>query len=156
MERNAVKQDEGLPDPVLEAFREVSYAKAGPFRAPGDAKHYYPQSAQDEIAKLEKEKKALEDTTPDLPKAMGVQEGDKIANAKINIRGSHWTLGEEVPRRFLRVVAGENQTPVPDTQSGRLQLAEWLTQPGPSADQPCDGESPVALAFRARHRAVHR
>ena len=94
-----------------------------------DAKHYYPQSVQDEIAKLETEKKALEDTTPDLPKAMGVQESDKIANAKINIRGSHWTLGEEVPRRFLRVVAGENQTPAPDTQSGRLQLAEWLTRP---------------------------
>ena len=87
VERNAVKQDEGLPDPVLEAFREVSHAKAGPFRAPGDAKHYYPQSAQDEIAKLEKERKALEDTTPDLPKTMGVQEGDKITNAKINIRG---------------------------------------------------------------------
>ncbi len=129
VERNAVKQDEGLPDPVLEAFREVSFAKAGPFRAPDDAKHYYPQAAQGEIASLEKEKKSLQDTTPDLPKAMGIQESDKIANARINIRGSHWTLGEEMPRRFLRVVAGENQTRVPDTQSGRLQLAEWLTQP---------------------------
>jgi hypothetical protein len=129
VERNAVKQDEGLPDAVLEAFREVSYAKAGPFRAPGDAQQYYPRPAQEEIAKLEKERKALEDTTPDLPKAMGVQEGEKIANAKINIRGSHWTLGEEAPRRFLRVIAGENQTAVPDTQSGRLQLAEWLTRP---------------------------
>ncbi len=129
LERNAVKQDEGLPDPVLEAFREVSYAKAGPFRAPRNAKQYYPQRAQDDIAKLELEKKSLEDATPDLPKAMGVQEGEKIANSKINIRGSHWTLGEEVPRRFLRAVAYGNQTPVPDTQSGRLHLAEWLTRP---------------------------
>ena len=60
---------------------------------------------------------------------MGVREGDNITNAKINIRGSHWTLGEEAPRRFLRVIAGENQTAVPDTQSGRLQLADWLTRP---------------------------
>ena len=67
---------------VLEAFRELSYAKAGPFRAPGDAKQYYPQAAQDQIAELEKERKALEDATPDLPQAMGVQEGDKIANCQ--------------------------------------------------------------------------
>jgi hypothetical protein len=129
VEGNAGKQEEGLPDPVLDAFREVSYAKAGPFAAPDDAKRYYPQSAQDEMAKLEKEKKELEAATPDLPKAMGVREADKIANSRINIRGSHWTLGEEAPRRFLRVVAGENQTPVPGSQSGRLQLAEWLTRP---------------------------
>ena len=156
VERNAVKQDEGLPDPVLEAFRELSYAKAGPFRAPGDAKQYYPQSAQDEIAKLEKEKKALEDATPDLPKAMGVQEGDKIANCQINIRGSHWTLGEEVPRRFLRVIAGENQTPVPDDTERTTAIGRMAHAAGPSADQPGDGEPHLALAFRARHRAVGR
>ena len=34
-----------------------------------------------------------------------------------------------MPRRFLRVIAGENQTPIPADQSGRLQLAEWLTRP---------------------------
>ena len=33
-----MKREEGLPDTVLEAFRELSYAKAGPFRAPADAK----------------------------------------------------------------------------------------------------------------------
>ncbi len=126
--RNAPKE-EGLKDPVLEAFREVSYAKAGPFRAPVDAKQYYPHQVQEQLAELEKARKALEDSTPDLPKAMGVREGDKIANLAINIRGSHWTLGQEVPRRFPRVLAGENQTPIPDGQSGRLQLAEWLTSP---------------------------
>lgn len=129
VERNAIQQEVGLSDPVLEAFREVSYAKAGPFRAPDDATQYYPKDTQDQLAQLEKERKDLEAATPDLPRAMGVQEGGKIANLAINIRGSHWTLGPEVPRGFLRVLAGGNQTPVPDGQSGRLQLAEWLTDP---------------------------
>ncbi len=129
-ERNATKDEEPLTDTVLEAFREVSYAKAGPFRAPDNARHYYPKDVQAELTKLDEEKKALDEATPDLPKAMGVREGAQIENAHINIRGSHWTLGDEVPRRFLRVVSGENQHPVPEGQSGRLQLAEWLTQPG--------------------------
>ena len=127
--RNNVKQAEGLSDAGLEAFRELSYAKAGPFSAPGDAKQYYPAAVREQLTALETERKALEDATPDLPRAMGVRDGEKIANLQINIRGSHWTLGEEAPRRFLRVVAGDNQPPIPPQQSGRLQFAEWLAKP---------------------------
>jgi cytochrome c553 len=126
--RNAVKQDEGLDEPALEAFRELSYAKAGPFRAPEDAERYYPKDVQDHLDQLKKERKALEDATPDLPKAMGVEDSEKVADLAINIRGSHWTLGEQVPRGFLRVLPGE-KPPIPEGQSGRLQLAEWLVAP---------------------------
>ena len=110
--RNAVKHEEGLPDAVLEAFRELSYAKAGPFRAPAEAKQYYPAAVRDQLAALEKERKALEDVDARSAQAMGVSEGEKIADLPIHLRGSHWTLGEEVPRRFLRVLAGENQPPI--------------------------------------------
>ena len=134
-ERNAIKQEEGLQDPRLEAFRDLSYAKAGPFAAPDDAKQYYPQAARDQLAELEKDRKELEEATPDLPRAMGVSEGAKIADLPIHLRGSHWTLGDKVPRRFPRVIAGENQPPVPPDQSGRLQLAEWLARP----DHPLTG-----------------
>jgi hypothetical protein len=127
--RNAVKRDEGLPDASLEAFRELSYAKAGPFRAPADARQYYPSDAREQLAQIEKQRKDLEGATPDLPRAMGVREGEKIADLPIHLRGSHWTLGQEVPRRFLRVVAGDNQPPIPPQQSGRLQFAEWLARP---------------------------
>jgi hypothetical protein len=125
---NGGKPDPALPDAVMESFHELSYAKAGPFRAPKDAREYYPPPVREQLALLDKEHKALEDSTPDLPKAMGIAEG-KIDDLQINIRGSHWTLGEKVPRRFLRVVAGENQPPIPAGQSGRLQLAEWLAKP---------------------------
>jgi hypothetical protein len=37
-------------------------------------------------------------------------------------------LGETVPRRFPRILAGENQTPI-SQGSGRLELARWLASP---------------------------
>ena len=143
-ERNAVKQEEGLRDPRLEAFRELSYAKAGPFAPPHDAKLYYSKAAQDRLAELEKERADLQKATPDLPRAMGVTESAKVGDIPIHLRGSHWTLGETVPRRFPRAIAGDNQTPVPPDQSGRLQLAEWLTQP----DHPLTGRVMVNRIWR--------
>jgi hypothetical protein len=47
----------------------------------------------------------------------------------VHLRGSHLTLGKEVPRRFLRIMAGEEQTPIDAERSGRLELATWLTSP---------------------------
>jgi mono/diheme cytochrome c family protein len=122
-------KESGLPDASLEGFREFLYAKAGPFRAPVEAKQYFPPAAQEQLTLLEKENKDLEAARPQYPQAMGVCEGPKIGDLPIHIRGSHWTLGQTVPRRFLRVIAGENQAAIPEGQSGRLQLAEWLTQP---------------------------
>ena len=59
---------------------------------------------------------------------MAVEER-KPTNLKIHIRGSHLTLGEEVPRRFLRVVSGDDQPRIGDDRSGRLELAQWMTRP---------------------------
>ena len=80
-----------------------------------------------ELARLEGEEKELVEATPEFPHAMGIREG-KIADLPIHIRGSHWTLGAVAPRRFLRVIAGDNQSPIGANESGRLQLAQWLTQ----------------------------
>jgi hypothetical protein len=51
-------------------------------------------------------------------------------NLRIHIRGSHLNLGAVVPRRFPRILAGEDQPPLPADRSGRLEMAEWLTRPG--------------------------
>ena len=60
--------------------------------------------------------------------AMAVQDGD-IFDFRVHVRGSHLSLGEEVPRRFPRILAGEEQTPIDSSESGRRALALWLTQP---------------------------
>ena len=52
-------------------------------------------------------------------------------NARLHIRGNHKNLGEEVPRRFLQVIAGEQQPPI-TSGSGRLHIANWMA----SADNP--------------------
>jgi hypothetical protein len=117
-----------LPDAGLEALRQALFEKFGPFRAPGDARDYYPEESRQQLAALEREAKKLEDATPEFPRAMGVRDGANIADLAIHIRGSHWTLGETVPRRFLRAIAGEQQAPLPEKSSGRLELARWLTE----------------------------
>jgi hypothetical protein len=58
---------------------------------------------------------------------MGVVEGTP-QDMRVHIRGNYLTLGDEVPRRFPRVVATSGE-PVRDSESGRLQFARWLTSP---------------------------
>jgi cytochrome c553 len=118
-----------LPDAGLDALRELLYEKAGPFRAPDDSRKFFPPGAQEQLAVIEKARKELEDSKPDYPRAMGVMEGPKPADLAINLRGSHWTLGPVVQRGFLHAITVANPPAIPEGQSGRLQFAEWLTQP---------------------------
>ena len=61
--------------------------------------------------------------------AMGVREGKKPANAKINKNGDSKKLGIVVPRGFLSAPKMANTIKVNPTQSGRMELAQWLTHP---------------------------
>jgi hypothetical protein len=85
---------------------------------------------------LEKELADLKKQAPaPLTFANGAQEGGVpespqagIHNVRIHIRGSYSRLGDMVPRRFLRILAGDQQAPIREG-SGRLQLARWLVSP---------------------------
>jgi len=73
------------------------------------------------------------------PLAMGVRDHAKPADAKINLKGESAKLGPAVPRGFLSAVElerpaddaeeSEDQSTIDEKQSGRLQLARWLTDP---------------------------
>ena len=79
----------------------------------------------------DRHKKAVEEAIEaydTIPKAMAVGEGE-IKDLPLLIRGSHLTPGKIAPRRFLRVLAREERTPIGPGRSGRKELAEWLTQP---------------------------
>ena len=58
--------------------------------------------------------------------AYAVTEGT-VANARLHLRGDPEKLGEEVPRRWLELLGGQEISA--DAGSGRRQLAEWLTDP---------------------------
>jgi hypothetical protein len=52
----------------------------------------------------------------------------KIGNAQMQLRGDPEKLGKEVPRRFPAVLGGQT-LPADIKGSGRLELAQWLTDP---------------------------
>jgi len=49
-------------------------------------------------------------------------------NVSIHIRGNHKNLGDEVPRRFLQIISGENQKPI-TSGSGRTEIAAAIANP---------------------------
>ena len=63
----------------------------------------------------------------DAPLAMGVRDAKKIEDCKLNIDGESKKLGAAIPRGFLSACGGG--TVVDLKQSGRLELAQWLSSP---------------------------
>ncbi len=122
------KDAKELPDAMQESLRKILYDPKGPFAVPAKPESYYSDEAATALRKLRDELAPLEKSFTPLPEAMAVTEG-KIENLRVHLRGNHLTLGTEVPRQFPRVLAGENQSPIDDKKSGRLQFAEWLTRP---------------------------
>lgn len=76
-------------------------------------------------ANLTKERDSIKDE-PVYPVAYAVSEG-KPTDVKVQKRGEPDKPGELVPRRFLSVLGGKG-VEHPDTTSGRLDLADWITQ----------------------------
>jgi hypothetical protein len=59
----------------------------------------------------------------------GAREAKVIADTAVRIRGQAERLGPTVPRGFLTAFAVPDAPPVNPAQSGRLELAKWLTSP---------------------------
>jgi hypothetical protein len=86
-------------------------------------------TTQDKLKQLEEDEKKLKAAAPPEPlSVMAVRDEAKPGNARIAIRGNPHSLGDEVPRGFLSVAAGSKPV-IPANQSGRLELARWLTDP---------------------------
>ncbi len=80
-----------------------------------------------DLAALQEKRRAIEAEIPASLFGMVSQDEDP-RDIAIHQRGSHKNLGEEVPRQFLQIIAGEEQQPYRDG-SGRLQLAEAMVSP---------------------------
>jgi hypothetical protein len=95
---------------------------------PRQPEEAYPNDTRARLNDMRSNLARLEAALPILPEAMAVCDGQP-QDLRMHIRGSHWTLGDEVPRRFPRILAGDQQAPIPRDRSGRLELAGWLTDP---------------------------
>lgn len=77
---------------------------------------------------LQKEIRDIESTGPTRAEVMSVTEVEQPEDAPIHIRGSIRNLGASVPRGFIQAaMKNDASTKIPEAQSGRLQLAQWIT-----------------------------
>lgn len=128
--QTAAAQDE--PTAVSEA-RQRLQNKAGFLALPPVADPLYPPETLAEIHHLRDEAERVEKSLPDLPTTLAVSESATILqDLPLHIRGSHLSLGAPVPRGVPTVMQVAMRKPppaFPKDQSGRLELARWLTDP---------------------------
>lgn len=78
-------------------------------------------------AELEAARRTIAHAIPESAYAMSSQDHEPH-DVRLHQRGNHKNLGDEIPRGFLTVVAGEDQKPFRNG-SGRLELADWAVSP---------------------------
>jgi hypothetical protein len=105
-----------------------------------DALQFVPEGADDvkapvaqtDLAKRVKEMeaavKSLKKQAPPRDTAMSVADDPKPAGTCIRVRGVEKQRGELVPRGFLQVALA-SPSALPEPQSGRRELADWIASP---------------------------
>lgn len=119
---------ESIKTLIRQADGKVKASAAPGKELPKNLESLYPEEAKSTLKRLRDEASTLEKAAPVLPSAMGVSEG-KTTEAAVLRRGNHQTPGKIVSRRFPTILAGSGASTLPDRQSGRLELANWLVQP---------------------------
>lgn len=84
-------------------------------------------AAPQNLKQLEDELKQLEKTAQKRDTAVSVMEEKNISDLRVHVRGSVKNLGDKAPRGFLQVATYGDVPPMPAQQSGRRELADWLT-----------------------------
>jgi len=110
-------------------YTEIVAAK-GPLGLPEkEPERVYTDEARERIKVLQAELNMFKKTAPiEPPFACGVAE-DKSVEQHVFLRGNPESRGELVAKQFPVVLAGEAQAPV-RSGSGRLELGNWLAEPG--------------------------
>ncbi len=83
------------------------------------------------------------------PRAMVPCDVDKPSDESVRIAGQFDRLGDPAPRGFLRVISDEPAT-IPESHSGRMELACWLTD----ADHGAGQLAARVFANRAWHHLI--
>jgi hypothetical protein len=108
--------------------RETETLKKSGTPMPKSPETAFPKEIQDELKRMREAEAELEKNAPEMPAAMGLTEA-KPVDLPVHIRGDFLNLGEMVPRHFPTVLVGNAHPPLDRTHSGRLELAQWITNP---------------------------
>lgn len=131
-----------LPRDAAAAAADLPASSDPPLSDPGAADSL--AAARRELSRLEGEVKAFQKSMTRRPAVLTLVERTEISDAPVHIGGSVHTLGETVPRGFLSAAVATSPRPMPAQQSGRRELADWLT----ATDNPLTGR---VMANRVWH-----
>ena len=121
---------------VSKLYKDLTDIHSSFWSATREASNFFSKETRQSLAKLKSELATLkQNPPPPILMAEGLQEGGVpesphagVHDVKIHNRGRYDRLGETVPRRFPRILAGDAQKPAIEG-SGRVQLADWIASP---------------------------
>jgi hypothetical protein len=116
-----------LPESEHEALRQVFHGEDSPGNLPAELiRTLYNVPALMRIGPLRGEITRLDASHPGAPqRAMALVDSPRPKNSQVFIRGNPNRLGEEAPRQFLAILAGDKRKPFTHG-SGRLELARAI------------------------------
>jgi hypothetical protein len=113
---------------LVELAKKALADPAGFLAVPPQPEHAFDEETLQQYYQLMEEARLVESAAPDEASAMGVCDGTILSSVPIAIRGSHLNLGQPVEREFPQVLRLSEVRPIfPRGQSGRLELANWIT-----------------------------
>ena len=134
--RNALLSLEAADSSVKKLSQDLADPHSAFWAGAAGIETSFAEEAQTALAAQKSELASLKkNPPPPLARANGIEEGGVpesphagLHDVKIHIRGRYDHLGDLVPRRFPRLLAGDDQNPITEG-SGRLQLANWIASP---------------------------
>jgi len=124
-DKKVAAQQQRIDEQINQANQQLIKENGPDYKLPDNPETHYSDETKARLKALKAELAKLEKTAPEMPTAMGVVEG-KVGDIAVHIRGSHLTLGEVVDRGVPVVLLDDKQLDIPDSSSGRLQMAHWL------------------------------
>jgi len=111
-------------------FYDVHFAKGGPLAvAASERERFFREEALESLRRVDEELVALSGSAPPTPDmACSVAEGERVAQ-KVFLRGDYRNEGPPAPAGFLSILTEGDGSLSDSAGSGRLPLAQWVTQP---------------------------
>ena len=124
------KQSAKLPDPSAETVRQLLYSSDSPAHIEsGEFGRLFDTPVTQKLRALRRKIDEVDVTHPGAPpRAMALEDNSTPNQPHVFKRGNPGTPGEEVPRQFLQLIAGEKRQPFKEG-SGRLELAKAIVEP---------------------------
>ena len=123
-------------------------AKANKLKSKGASRQRQVTQLRARLKQITDKIKKLRSDAPPAPLlAMGVAESQNPVDSKVAIRGDVHKLGAQVPRGFVQVLNISGSPTIKADESGRLQLARWVT----SSESAAGGLSSRVMVNRIWH-----